>query len=69
MEGVYPFNPANSPEEPKPGLVLMGQFALALMATLFCVYVCGKIFGDKKPQVQYNKDGNLNSDDEKQKED
>jgi len=49
MEGVYPFNPANSPEEPKPGLVLMGQFALALMATLFCVYVCGKIFGDKKP--------------------
>jgi len=45
MEGVYPIDPNNSPDEPKPHLVLMGKFALALIATLFSVFLYGKVFG------------------------
>ena len=48
MEGVYPIDPNNFPDAPKPELVLMGKFALALMATLFSVFLYGRIFGNKE---------------------
>ena len=48
MEGVYPINPNNSPDEPKPHLVIMGKFALALMGTLFTVFLVNKMVGKKE---------------------
>lgn len=37
----FPYDPRNDPAEPNPHLVIMGYFAIALMSTLFAVYLLG----------------------------
>jgi hypothetical protein len=47
----FPVDPRNNPAEPNPHLVIMGYFAIALMTTLFSVFLLGKFFGKKNVEA------------------
>ena len=47
----FPVDPRNNPAEPNPHLVIMGYFALALIATLSSVFGLQKCFGKKSTEA------------------